>query len=454
MLLYALVNDLGKLLLAHLEVNLGTQRIFGDRAVNKAQILRNGIVEDIDAHGGVNAAGHGLAVHHLGGAHQHRLMQRHHTGLVCHQRLIGAAVDLQLVGGLVICLFPFGDRGKYAGVTDLIGGIRLINDGGQIVGTQHHILRRHRDGATVGKLQQVVGSQHQEAGFRLRFSGKRYVYRHLVAVEVGVKGGADQRVQLQRATLYQDRLECLDTQTVQCGGTVHQHGVALDDHLQRVPDLLGGAAVYHLARLANILGDLQVDQPLHHEGLEQFQRHLLGQTALVHLQLGADHDNGPAGVVYTLTQQVLAEASLLTLQHIAQGLECTVVGAGHGASPAAVIDQCVYCLLQHPLFVTDDDIRGVQLQELLQAVIAVDDPAIQVVKVTGGKASAVQLYHGADIGRDDGQHVQDHPFRLVAALAEGLHHIQPLEELRLLLAGGLLQLLLDLHRKRLDIQLL
>ena len=60
---------------------------------------------------------------------------------------------------------------------------------------------------------------------------------------------------------------------------------------------------------------------LHNEGLEQLQSHLLGQAALVHLQLRADNDNGTAGVVNTLAQQVLAEAALLALQHIGKGLE-------------------------------------------------------------------------------------------------------------------------------------
>ena len=454
MLLYALVNDLGKLLLAHLEADLGDQLVAGDAAVYKAEILRDGVIEDIDTDSGMDAAGIGLAVQGLGGTHQNRLMQIQHSGLIGHQRLIGAAVDLHIVGIGLVGLFPIGNGGEHAGVADLIGGIVLIDDGGEVIGAQHHILRRHRHRPAVGKLQKVIGRQHQEAGLGLCLGGKRYVNRHLVAVEVGIECGTNQRVQLQRTALYQDRLKRLNTQTVQRRRTVHQHGVPLDDDLQRIPNLLGGAAVYHLTGLADVLGNLEIHQPLHNKGLEELQRHLLGQAALVHLQFGAHHDNGTAGIVYTLTQKVLAEASLLTLQHIAQGLERTVVGAGHGASPAAVIDQCVHCLLQHPLFVADDNIGGVQLQELLQAVIAVDDPAIQVIEVAGGKASAVQLYHGANIGRDDGQHVQNHPFRLVAALAEGLHHIQPLEELRLLLAGGLLQLLLDLHRKRLDIQLL
>ncbi len=62
--------------------------------------------------------------------------------------------------------------------------------------------------------------------------------RHLVAVEVGIECGTNQRMQLQGAALHQNRLKRLNTQTVQGRRTVHQHGVVLDDNLQRVPNLL------------------------------------------------------------------------------------------------------------------------------------------------------------------------------------------------------------------------
>ena len=63
-----------------------------------------------------------------------------------------------------------------------------------------------------------------------------------------------------------------------------------------------------------------------------------------------------------------------------------------------------------------------------QTVVAVDDPAVQVVQVGGGKASAVQLNHRADVRRDDRNNVQNHPLRLVAGQAERLDNLQPLED--------------------------
>ena len=62
-----------------------------------------------------------------------------------------------------------------------------------------------------------------------------------------------------------------------------------------------------------------IHQPLDDEGLEQLQRHFLGQAALIQLQARADHDNGTAGIVHALAQQVLTETALLAAQQVGQG---------------------------------------------------------------------------------------------------------------------------------------
>ena len=139
--------------------------------------------------------------------------------------------------------------------------------------------------------------------------------RHLVAVEVGVERGADQRMQLDRLALDQDRLERLDAEAVQGRRPVEQDRMLADHLLEDVPDLgpllldhaLGGLdGLRHAVEL-----ELGVD-----ERLEQLERHLLGQAALVQLELGADHDHRAARVVDALAEQVLAEAALLALEHV------------------------------------------------------------------------------------------------------------------------------------------
>ena len=128
-------------------------------------------------------------------------------------------------------------------------------------------------------------------------------------------------------------------------------------NFQRVPDL-GVALIHHLLGGFDVVGHAVLHQLLHDEGPEQLDGHLLGQAALIDLQLGTDDDNGTAGVVDTLAQQVLTEAALLALEHIGKGLEGAVVGAGHGTAAAAVVDQGVHGLLQHTLLVADDDVRA------------------------------------------------------------------------------------------------
>ena len=85
----------------------------------------------------------------------------------------------------------------------------------QVIRTEHHILGRHRYRLTVLRLDQVVRREHEESRLGLSLRRQRKVNRHLVAVEVGVKRGTYQRVQLERLALDQHRLERFDTQSVQ-----------------------------------------------------------------------------------------------------------------------------------------------------------------------------------------------------------------------------------------------
>src|SRR5205823_2266310 len=124
--------------------------------------------------------------------------------------------------------------------------------------------------------------------------------------------------------------------------------------------------------------------------LEQLERHLLGQTALVELELGADHDDRTAGVVDALAEEVLAEAALLALEGVGERLQRTVVRALEHAAAAAVVEERVDRFLQHALLVAHDDIGRAELEQLLEAVVAVDDAAVEVIEIRRGEAAAVQ----------------------------------------------------------------
>ena len=100
---------------------------------------------------------------------------------------------------------------------------------------------------------------------------------------------------------------------------------------------------------------------------------------------------------------------------------------------SAVVYECVYSFLEHALLVSDDDLRRVHLDELSQTVVSVDYAAVQIVKVGYAVSSAVELYHRADIRRNNRNSVHDHPLGTVVGLKECLDYIKALEQLDALL---------------------
>ena len=222
--------------------------------------------------------------------------------------------------------------------------------------------------------------------------------------------------------------------------TVEQHGVLGDDLLEHAPHF-GVAAVHKTLGGLHVLRIVQVHEALDDERLEQLEGHRLRQTALVHAQGRADHDHGTAGVVDSLTEQVLTETTLLTLEHVGQGLQRTVGGTGDRATTTAVVEQGVDGFLEHALLVVEHDFRGAELDQSLQTVVTVDHTAVQVVEVGGGEAATVELDHRAQVRRDDRDHVEHHGLRLVAGGQEGVDDLEALQGLGLTLFGSVLDLL-------------
>ena len=238
--------------------------------------------------------------------------------------------------------------------------------------------------------------------------------RHLVAVEVRVECGTNERMQPDRTALDQHRLKCLNAETMQRRRTVQHDRMVLDDLFEHAKDL-DCAALDHALCALDVLRETALDKLLHHERLEELQRHLLGQTALIHLQVRTDDDNRTARIVNTLAEQVLTETALLAAQHIGQRFQCAVAGARNRARTAAVVNQRIDRFLQHALFVANDDVRRAQLKQPFQTVVAVDDPAIQIVEVARRKPTAVELHHRAQFRRQHRQNGQNDPFGAVAA---------------------------------------
>ena len=137
------------------------------------------------------------------------------------------------------------------------------------------------------------------------------MYGHLVTIEVSVECGTNQRMQFDRFTFYQDRLKCLNTQTMQCRSTVQHNRMLFDYFFQNIPysrlQLLN-----HFLSVLNIVCSSVCNKLFHNEWFEQLNCHFFRKTTLVNLKFRSYDDNGTSGIVNSFTEKVLTETSLLT----------------------------------------------------------------------------------------------------------------------------------------------
>ena len=323
---------------------------------------------------------------------------------------------------------------------------------GHVIETEDHVLRRNDDRGAVGRRENVVGAHHEHAAFDLRFYGQGNVHGHLVTVEVRVIGGADERMQLNGLSFHQQGFEGLNAQTVQGRSTV-EHDRVFPHHVgQNIPyhQLF---AFHHLLRALNGGGKTSFFKLGIDERLEQFQRHLFGQAALMQFQVRTHDDDRTTGIVHALAEQILTEAALLALDHVGQGFQRTSVGSRNGASAASVVEQGIHRFLKHALFVADDDVGGSEFHQTLQTIVAVDDTAVQIVQIGGGETAAVERNERAQFRRNDRNDFENHPFGTIAGFEEGFHDLQTLGELLFLgLRLGALGFLAQLNLEFLKVQ--
>src|SRR5690606_30153626 len=85
--------------------------------------------------------------------------------------------------------------------------------------------------------------------------------------------------------------------------------------------------------------------------------------------------------------------------------------------------------------VVDDDLRRTEVEQSLEAVVPVDDAAVEVVEVGGREAATVQLDHRTQVRRDDRHRVEHHALRGVVGGEEGVDDLEALEGAGLALTG-------------------
>ena len=219
--------------------------------------------------------------------------------------------------------FVVGDFSFFGSVEFEAFALVAFAELGDVVETEHHVLRGHGDRCAVGGVEDVVRSEHKELGFEDGFVAQRKVDCHLVTVEVGVECRTCEGVELDCLAFDHFGLEGLDAETVEGRGSVEEHGVALHYVFKDVPDDWFLAVDDLLGRLDG-LDDAALDELADDEGLVEFGSHVFGDTALVHLQFGTYDDNRTGRVVDTLTEEVLTEAALLALERVGERFEGTV----------------------------------------------------------------------------------------------------------------------------------
>ena len=118
----------------------------------------------------------------------------------------------------------------------------------------------------------------------------------------------------------------------------------------------------------------------------------------MHLQLGAYDDNRTGGVVDTLTEKILTETALLTLERVGERLEGTVGLGLDSRRFARVVEQRVNSLLKHTLLVAENHLGSFDFNESFQTVVTYDDTTVEVVEVGGGETAAVQWHERTQLG--------------------------------------------------------
>jgi len=176
---------------------------------------------------------------------------------------------------------------------------------------------------------------------------------------------------------------------VQCRRTVQQYRMLADHLSEDVPDLWR-LALDHLLGSFDRAGETAQLELAEDERLEKLQCHLSWADHTGAVSVWAGHDHGTTRVIHALTQQILTEAALLAFNHIGQRLQRALVGAGNRTTPSAVIQQGIDRFLQHTLFVADNNVWRIEVEQPLKAVVSVDHPAIQIVEVRRRKAPTIK----------------------------------------------------------------
>ena len=163
------------------------QRLLTDDLIDEAYLFWNNIVDDDTTNGGLDDVLDGVAIC---------------INILDQTLNLGVYVHLALV---------VGDDGLFWAIEGETFALCTWTNLGNIVETEHHVLRRNGDRFATGRREDVVRLKHEQLSLQDCLVGKWKVNSHLVTIEVGVERCTCEWVELDSLTFNHAWLECLDT---------------------------------------------------------------------------------------------------------------------------------------------------------------------------------------------------------------------------------------------------
>mmetsp|Transcript_19703 Transcript_19703/g.55021 ORF Transcript_19703/g.55021 Transcript_19703/m.55021 type:complete len:611 (-) Transcript_19703:453-2285(-) len=325
---------------------------------------------------------------------------------------------------------------------------------------QEGILHDTHNGTVALSRNHHAGRKHHQFGFGPCGNGLRNVEIHFVSVEIGIVGRRTTEIQSKGRPVQHLDAVSHDTHLMQGGLSIEQNHVvvaqlAFDDPaggqqefrlVLNVPQIdtssvvadnvlrsgMGGRPVCHqLAQFVDVKGG----DPI---GDRQVHSHGSRNPDLVNSQVGIGGNDGARRKVDTLSHEVPAQPSLLSLEALLQGLEGTATALRDlGHPPELVVHKGRNVVLQGLLELLDDNVGFSVLNGVAEGNVALDDVDQLVGQIVFRGGSTAHADTGPDVRRRDRQDLDQQPIGSGVGRVEAqdfhvllLHGLEDLDGLR------------------------
>src|SRR5450755_852051 len=196
---------------------------------------------------------------------------------------------------------------------------------------------------------------------------------------------------------------------------------------------------------------MAIEELANHEGLEEFHRDVLGQSAFVQVQVQAHTYDAAPGVIDAFAQQIAPEAALLPFERLRQTFEWVSACSSQWAFSTRIVKESIAGLLQQLFLIVQDHVGSAAFQKFLDPSIAMKDPFIERIQIGGGQTPSSHTDERPQVGRQHRDDIQDGPGGLDPRTAKRLHDLQSPDRF-LLVVALLAKHLAEGCRKHVEVQ--